>query len=75
MLNPKQSCDHEAGCTLSRIRHLTQDLGFDLDAVDCILCMRRQILVLRQQLTDMERRMFRREQELLDEIQHLRKRL
>ena len=60
---------------LIRIRHLTQDLGFDLNSVDCILRMRRQIVTLQEQLNDMERRMFQREKELLNEIQGLRKRL
>lgn len=67
--------DHDAVRRLIRIRHLTRDLGFDLDSVDCILRMRRQILILQEQLNDMEMRMFQREQELLKEIQYLRKRL
>ena len=66
---------YEAVRRLIRIRHLHQDLGLDLNAVDCILRMRRQIATLLQQLNDMEERMLHREQELLNEIQNLRKRL
>ena len=58
---------------LIRIRHFTQDLGFDLNAVDCILRMRRQILSLQEELSAMEERMIQREQKLLNEIQNLRK--
>ena len=60
---------------LIRIRHLRQDLGLDLMAVDCILRMRKQIATLQQQLNEMEQRMLQREQELLQEIQNLNKRL
>jgi len=66
---------HEAIRRLIRIRHLHQDLGLDLMAVDCILRMRKQMDTLRQQLDEMEQRMHRREQELLQEIQNLKKRI
>ena len=75
IVHGQKGYDHEAMRRLIRIRHLTQDLGFDLDAADCILRMRRQIMILQEQLNDMEKRMFQREQELLNEIQNLRKRL
>ena len=65
----------EAIRRLIRIRHLHQDLGLDLSAVDCILRMRRQIAALQQELDEMEQRMIQREQELLHEIQNLQKRL
>jgi DNA-binding transcriptional MerR regulator len=66
---------HEAIRRLIRIRHLHQDLGLDLMAVDCILRMRKQIATLQQQLNEMEQHMLQREQELLQEIQNLQKRL
>ena len=66
---------HEAIRKLIRIRHLNQDLGLDLMAVDCILRMRKQIAALQQQLNEMEQRMRQREQELLEEIQNLQKRI
>ena len=66
---------HEAIRRLIRIRHLHQDLGLDLMAVDCILRMRKQIATLQQQLNEMEQRMLQREQELLQEIQNLQKRI
>jgi DNA-binding transcriptional MerR regulator len=66
---------HEAIRRLIRIRHLHQDLGLDLMAVDCILRMRKQIATLQQQLNEMEQHMLQREQELLQEIQNLQKRI
>jgi DNA-binding transcriptional MerR regulator len=63
----------EAIRRLIRIRHLHQDLGLDLMAVECILRMRKQIATLQQQLDEMEQRMRWREQELLQEIQNLQK--
>jgi DNA-binding transcriptional MerR regulator len=66
---------HEAIRRLIRIRHLHQDLGLDLMAVDCILRMRKQIATLQKQLDEMEQRMYQREQELLQEIQSLQKRI
>ena len=66
---------HETVRRLVRIRHLHRDLGLDLTAIDCILRMRRQIGELQKQLRDTERRMLVREQELIAEIQRLRKQL
>jgi DNA-binding transcriptional MerR regulator len=60
---------------LIRIRHLHRDLGLDLTAIDCILRMRRRIGHLQKQMHDMERKMVAREQELIAEIQRLRKQL
>ena len=71
----RKGYNFEAVRRLIRIRHLHQDLGLDFNAVDCILRMRRQIATLQQQLNDMEERMLEREQELLNEIQNLRKHL
>jgi len=67
--------DDETVRRLIRIRHLTRDLGFDFNAVDCVLHMRRQILSLQKERKEMEERMFQREQELLNEIENLRKRI
>lgn len=65
----------EAIRRLIRIRHLHQDLGLDLMTVDCILRMRKRIATLQRQLDEMEQRKLQREQELLQEIQNLQKRL
>jgi len=66
---------HNTVRRLIRIRHLHRDLGLDLTAIDCILRMRRKIGNMQKQMHDMERRMLAREQELMTEIQRLRKRL
>jgi DNA-binding transcriptional MerR regulator len=57
---------------LVRIRRLRDDLGLSLPAVEVVLHMRRQILDLRAQMHEMEERMARREQELVQEIRQLR---
>lgn len=60
---------------LARIRRLHQDLGLDLEAIEITLRLRRRIVDLMIQMDEMEKRMARREQELLNEIQYLRRRL
>lgn len=60
---------------LSRIRRLREDLELDLPAVEVALHLRRQVVDLLAQIDQMERDMSRREQQLLDEIQQLRRRL
>ena len=57
---------------LVRIRRLRDDLGLGLPAVEIVLRMRRQVLDLRAQIDEMEERMARREQELVEEIRRLR---
>ena len=64
---------HDTVRRLIRIRHLHRDLGLDLTAIDCILRMRRKIGHLQKQIHDMERRSLKREQELMAEIQWLRR--
>lgn len=58
-----------------RIRRLHEDLGLDLSAVEIVLNMRRQILDLLRRMEEMERRLAQRENDLLAEIQELRRRL
>ena len=60
---------------LARIRRLHEDLGLDLDAVDIVLRMRRQIMDLLRRMEEMERQLAKRERDLLAEIQDLRRRL
>ena len=60
---------------LVRIRRLHEDVGLDLPAVEVTLNLRRQVLDLMAQIEELERRMAQREQELLDEIGRLRRRL
>ena len=75
IVHSQKGYGYESVRRLIRIRHLHQDLGLDLNAVDCILRMRQQIVTLQQQLNDTEARMLQREKELLNEIQNLQKRL
>lgn len=60
---------------LARIRRLHEDLELDLPAVEVTLSLRQRVLDLLAQLDEMERRHARREQELMDEIRQLRRRL
>lgn len=60
---------------LARIRRLREDLALDLAAVGIVLRLRRRVLDLLAQLEEQERRALRREEELLREIQLLRRRL
>ncbi len=60
---------------LARIRRLRDDLGLNLDAIEVVLHMRRQMLDLQTELARMRQQMARREQELLAEMQALRRRL
>jgi DNA-binding transcriptional MerR regulator len=60
---------------LARIRRLQEEMELDLGAIDVVLHLRRQVLGLLSEVEAMEERMLRREQELLAEIQSLRRRL
>lgn len=75
MVRGAKGYGHDTIRKLIRIRHLHRDLGLDLTAIDCILRMRRRIGHLQKQMHDMEQGMLAREQELLAEIQRLRKQL
>jgi DNA-binding transcriptional MerR regulator len=71
----RKGYDHSTVRRLIRIRHLHDDLGFDLQAIDFILRMHTRLIDLQRRLDDMEAQMRAREMELLDEIQTLEKRL
>jgi DNA-binding transcriptional MerR regulator len=60
---------------IARIRRLHEDLELDLGAVEIVLRLRRQIVDLFQRMEAMEQRLARREKELLEEVQELRRRL
>ncbi len=59
---------------LSRIRRLHETLGLDLETVDIVLRLRERVTFLLSQVQDMESRFTRREQELLQELNELRRR-
>ena len=60
---------------LKRIRHLHEDMGLDLEAVDFVLRYRNQIQTMQRRLDEMEQRMRQKEQEHLNEILAFRRRL
>jgi len=60
---------------LVRIHRLCEDLDLDLGAVEVVLHLRRQVLDLQAEIEELEAQMLRRERELLDELQSLRRRL
>ena len=60
---------------LARIRRLHETLGLDLDAVEVVLRLREQVMDLLSRMAEMEERFIRREQELLQELDDLRRRL
>jgi len=59
---------------LCSIRRLHDTLGLDLEAVEVILTLRERVSHLLTQMEDMESRFARREQELLQELNDLRRR-
>jgi len=60
---------------LARIRRLHEDLELDLPAVEVVMNLRLRVLDLMTQMDEVERRAAQREQELIDEIRLLRRRL
>lgn len=58
--------------SIMRIRQLAMELNLNLQAIEVIFHMRRQILTLRRQIEALERNNRRRELELQAEIQLLR---
>jgi DNA-binding transcriptional MerR regulator len=58
---------------LAQIRRLHEMLGLDLPAVEVVLHLRDQVLSLLGRLADVERRFAQREEELLREIENLRR--
>lgn len=62
-------------CKLKLIRHLHEDMGLDLEAVDFVLRYRQRLKSIKRQLDEMEQRMCQREQEQEAEILTLRRRL
>jgi MerR family transcriptional regulator, heat shock protein HspR len=59
---------------LSRMRRLHETLGLDLAAVEVVLHLRERLTSVLTQMEEMEVRFARREQELLHELNELRRR-
>jgi len=62
-------------CKLKRIRHLHEDMGLDLEAVDFVLRYWNRIRTMQQRLDEMKQHMRQKEQEHLTEVLALRRRL
>ena len=75
MLHGKKSLCIADVCKLKQIRHLHEDMGLDLEAVDFVLRYRNRIKTIQRRLGEMEQRMRQKEQEHLNEILTLRRRL
>ncbi len=81
LIRPRQLEGGEAGYAsadiqrLARIRRLHEMLGLDLPAVEVVLHLREQMMDLLKRMAEVEERFARREQELLAEIEELRRRL
>ena len=75
MLHGKKGLCVEDISRLKVIRHLNEDMGLDLDAVDFIMRYRGQIETLQRRLEELEKQLHRKEQEHLTEIQTLQRRL
>jgi DNA-binding transcriptional MerR regulator len=58
---------------LTLIRRLHRELELDLDTIDLVLHMRRQIIDLQNQIEELERRSRQKERQLLQEMQQLRR--
>lgn len=80
LIRPRELEAGEKGYTpedigrLSRIRRLHETLGLDLASVEIVLRMREQVVNLMAQLEAREAQFARREQELLQELNDLRRR-
>ena len=75
MLHGKKGLCFADVCKLKRIRHLHEDMGLNLEAVDFVLRYRSRIKTMQRLLDEMEQRMRQKEQEHLTEILALRRRL
>jgi MerR family transcriptional regulator/heat shock protein HspR len=60
---------------LTLIRRLHEDLGIDMQDLDVVLHLRRQLLDLQEQMQEMERQWVTRQEQLLNEMLDLRRRL
>jgi len=57
MLHGKKGLCFADVCRLKLVRHLYEDMGLDLAAVDLVLRYRKQIRTLQRRLADMEQRL------------------
>ena len=74
MLHGKKGFCFADVCKLKLVRHLHEDMGLDLEAVDLVLQYRSQIKILQRQLEELEQFKRQKEQEHLSRIATLRRR-
>ena len=75
MIHGRKGLCCEDVARLKYIRHLHEDLGLNLEAIDFVMRYRDHMATLQQRLRDLEQHMRLREKELLSEIHELRRRL
>lgn len=75
MLHGKRGLCSSDVCKLKRIRHLHEDMGLDLEAVDFVLRYQDCIKIMKNRLDEMERHRQQMEQEYRKEMMTLRQRL
>ncbi|MFC1821947.1 chaperone modulator CbpM [Thermodesulfobacteriota bacterium] len=75
MLHGKRGLCFADVCKLKIIRHLHEDMGLDLEAVDFVLRYRNRIKTMQRRLEQLEQHMRKKEQERLSEILALHRRL
>jgi DNA-binding transcriptional MerR regulator len=75
MLHGRKGLSFADVCKLKRIRHLHENMGLNLEAVDFVLRYRDRINAIQRRLDEAEQRMRQKEQQHLTEILALRRRL
>ena len=73
MLHGKKGLCFSDVCKLKLVRHLHEDMGLDLEAVDLVLRYRNQIRTMQRWLAVMEQRLRQKDQEHHIEILALRR--
>jgi MerR family transcriptional regulator/heat shock protein HspR len=71
----KTGFDRKTIQRLSLIKRLHGELELDLDTIELVLHLRRQIIDLQHDLERLERKAYQRERQLLSELQQLRRTL
>jgi hypothetical protein len=73
MLHGKQGLCFSDVCKLKLVRHLHDDMGLDLEAVDIVLRYRNQIRTMQRRLDELDQRLRQKEKEHHIEILALRR--
>jgi DNA-binding transcriptional MerR regulator len=73
MLHGKKGLCFSDVCKLKLVRHLHEDMGFDLEAVDLVVRYRNQIRTMQRRFDELEQRLRQKDQEHHIEILALRR--